>query len=137
MKVEVASQLRVKALVGLNPKRLSVEGKVTFNNVQMLTLSEMQLKKHRGKDIAMVMQQGSRAFDPSSTVGKQLIETMKVHTQLSIQEIEATLIEYMDYMGIKQSQTDIKVIPLYVIWGDVLAYDDCFSFGIKTQTNCR
>ncbi|MBO1919735.1 ABC transporter ATP-binding protein [Staphylococcus xylosus] len=120
-----------KALVGLNPKRLSVEGKVTFNNVQMLTLSEMQLKKHRGKDIAMVMQQGSRAFDPSSTVGKQLIETMKVHTQLSIQEIEATLIEYMDY-GIKQSQTDIKVIP-YMLSGNITAYDDCFSFGIKPK----
>ncbi|MGW7934981.1 staphylopine uptake ABC transporter ATP-binding protein CntD [Staphylococcus xylosus] len=108
-----------KALVGLNPKRLSVEGKVTFNNVQMLTLSEMQLKKHRGKDIAMVMQQGSRAFDPSSTVGKQLIETMKVHTQLSIQEIEATLIEYMDYMGLNNSKQILKSYP-YMLSGGML-----------------
>ncbi len=43
----------------------------------MLSLSESQLKKYRGKDIAMVMQQGSRAFDPSTTVGKQMFEMIR------------------------------------------------------------
>ncbi len=49
-------------------------GEIIFDGTSMLSLSESQLKKYRGKDIAMVMQQGSRAFDPSTTVGKQMFE---------------------------------------------------------------
>lgn len=122
-----------KALVGLNPKRLNVEGTVTFNNVQMLTLSEMQLKKHRGKDIAMVMQQGSRAFDPSSTVGKQLVETMKVHTQLSIQEIEATLTEYMHYMGLNNPIQILKSYPYMLSGGMLQRMMIALAFALKPK----
>ncbi|WP_457831043.1 ATP-binding cassette domain-containing protein, partial [Staphylococcus aureus] len=74
-----------KSIIGLNPERLGVTGEIIFDGTPMLSLSESQLKKYRGKDIAMVMQQGSRAFDPSTTVGKQMFETMKVHTSLSTQ----------------------------------------------------
>ncbi len=101
----------------------------------MLSLSETQLKKYRGKDIAMVMQQGSRAFDPSTTVGKQMFETMKVHTSMSTQEIEKTLIEYMDYLSLKDPKTYIKIIPLHVIRRNVTAIDDCFSVSFETKVN--
>ena len=70
----------------------------------MLSLSETQLKKNTVvKDIAMVRQQGSRAFDPSTTVGKQMFETMKVHTSMSTQEIEKTLIEYIGLFKFERS----------------------------------
>ena len=35
----------------------------------------------------MIMQQGSRAFDPSSPVGKQMMETMQAHTSLGRQQV--------------------------------------------------
>ncbi|MDI1795713.1 ATP-binding cassette domain-containing protein, partial [Staphylococcus aureus] len=69
--------------------------------------------------IAMVMQQGSRAFDPSTTVGKQMFETMKVHTSMSTQEIEKTLIEYMDYLSLKDPKRILKSYP-YMLSGGML-----------------
>ncbi len=53
-------------------------GEHIFDGTSMLSLSESQLKKYRGKDVAMVVQeQGSRAFDPSTTVGKQMFNYEK------------------------------------------------------------
>lgn len=124
-----------KSIIGLNPERLGVTGEIIFDGTSMLSLSEAQLKKYRGKDIAMVMQQGSRAFDPSTTVGKQMFETMKVHTSMSTQEIEKTLIEYMDYLSLKDPKTYIKIIPLHVIRRNVTAIDDCFSVSFETKVN--
>ena len=83
----------------------------------------------------MVMQQGSRAFDPSTTVGKQMFETMKVHTSMSTQEIEKTLIEYMDYLSLKDPKRILKIIPLHVIRRNVTAIDDCFSVSFETKVN--
>ncbi|HHW7133208.1 TPA: staphylopine uptake ABC transporter ATP-binding protein CntD [Staphylococcus aureus] len=108
-----------KSIIGLNPERLGVTGEIIFDGTSMLSLSEAQLKKYRGKDIAMVMQQGSRAFDPSTTVGKQMFETMKVHTSMSTQEIEKTLIEYMDYLSLKDPKRILKSYP-YMLSGGML-----------------
>lgn len=38
-----------KSIVGLNPERLRVTGDITFDGKPMLSLSEAQLKKYRGK----------------------------------------------------------------------------------------
>ncbi len=72
-----------KALIGLNAQRLSVSGDIFFEHQNLNTITEKQLRKIRGKDIAMIMQQGTRAFDPSTKVGKQMIETLRAHTTLS------------------------------------------------------
>ena len=71
-----------KALTGLNPGRLHVTGNIYFENQNLIHLSKRDLRHKRGKDIAMVMQQGTRAFDPSTPVGKQMFETMRIHLSL-------------------------------------------------------
>lgn len=108
-----------KALVGLNPSRLKVTGDVHFDGHNLLALSERQLRQYRGQAIAMVMQQGARAFDPSTKVGKQMIETMQVHTSLSTQEIEQTLIDYMTYMNLTEPKTILASYP-YMLSGGML-----------------
>lgn len=59
----------------------------------------------------MIMQQGTRAFDPSTKVGKQMIETLRAHTTLSKQQIKQELIHYMTYMKLKDPQSLLKHIP--------------------------
>lgn len=108
-----------KSLIGLNPNRLKVTGDICFEGQQLLNLSEQQLRQYRGKDIAMVMQQGARAFDPSSRVGKQMMETMQAHTSLSTQEIEEMLIKYMTYMNLKDPKTILSSYP-YMLSGGML-----------------
>ena len=100
-----------KALIGLNAQRLSVSGDIFFEHQNLNTITEKQLRKIRGKDIAMIMQQGTRAFDPSTKVGKQMIETLRAHTTLSKQQIKQELIHYMTYMKLKDPQSLLKAYP--------------------------
>ncbi len=79
----------------------------------------------------MIMQQGTRAFDPSTKVGKQMIETLRAHTTLSKQQIKQELIHYMTYMKLKDPFV-IKSISLHVVRWDASTYDDCTSIGIET-----
>ena len=108
-----------KALIGLNAQRLSVSGDIFFEHQNLNTITEKQLRKIRGKDIAMIMQQGTRAFDPSTKVGKQMIETLRAHTTLSKQQIKQELIHYMTYMKLKDPQSLLKAYP-YMLSGGML-----------------
>lgn len=108
-----------KAITGLNPERLKVTGNVHFDNHDLLRLSENELQSYRGQAIAMIMQQGSRAFNPSTRVGKQMIETMRVHTSLSRPQIETTLIDYMIYMNLKEPKKILASYP-YMLSGGML-----------------
>lgn len=67
----------------------------------------------------MIMQQGTRAFDPSTKVGKQMIETLRAHTTLSKQQIKQELIHYMTYMKLKDPQSLLKAYP-YMLSGGML-----------------
>ncbi|WP_422404645.1 staphylopine uptake ABC transporter ATP-binding protein CntD [Mammaliicoccus sp. JADD-157] len=100
-----------KSVMGLNQDRLKITGTVEFEGVSLLDLKEKEIRRHRGRDIAMVMQQGSRAFNPSIPVGKQMYQTMRVHSDLSIKEIEEALIKSMTYMSLKDPKRILKAYP--------------------------
>ena len=100
-----------KAIVGLNDDRLKVQGQINFESVDMLKLHDKQLKQYRGKEIAMIMQQGSRAFDPSSPVGKQMMETMQAHTSLGRQQVIDILVERMLYMKLQNPKQVLSMYP--------------------------
>lgn len=108
-----------KALTGLNTKRLYVTGDIQFDSQHLASLSDRQLRALRGKDIAMIMQQGTRAFDPSAKVGKQMIETMRAHTTLSKRQIKQELIHYMTYMNLKNPKVILKSY-LFMLSGGML-----------------
>ncbi|NWK84768.1 ABC transporter ATP-binding protein [Staphylococcus sp. GSSP0090] len=108
-----------RALTGINDPRLVVTGDIQFDGKPILKLPESALKQHRGRDIAMIMQQGSRAFDPSTRVSKQMIETMRVHTKMSKKAIVTTLIHYMAYMKLKQPKQILQSYP-YMLSGGML-----------------
>lgn len=100
-----------KALLGLNPERLRVSGDIYFENENLMHLSQKELRSQRGKHIAMVMQHGARAFDPSAKVGKQMMETMCAHTTLTKTEVKQTLVKYMTYINLKQPEIILNAYP--------------------------
>ena len=100
-----------KALLGLNPERFRVSGDIYFENENLMHLSQKDLRSQRGKHIAMVMQHGARAFDPSAKVGKQMMETMRAHTTLTKTEVKQTLVKYMTYINLKQPEIILDAYP--------------------------
>ena len=63
----------------LDRKAFDVSGEILFENQNLLSLSDKSLNAVRGKKIALIMQNPMSAFDPMSKIGKQILETLKLH----------------------------------------------------------
>ena len=70
------------AILGLLPKKTSkiTEGKIVFDGKNLLTLSETEYQKIRGKQISMIFQEPMSSLNPSMACGKQVAEILLKHT---------------------------------------------------------
>ena len=83
------------ALMQLLPQRIAeVErGTAIFGGKDLLQLSETQMRRVRGNDIAMIFQEPMTSLDPVMTVGRQIAEAIMVHQGLSRREARDAAIE--------------------------------------------
>ena len=72
--------LTVLSILGLLPAMMDVEGSIIFAGQELLGQSENDLAKIRGRDIAMVFQDPSRSLNPTMKIGRQVGETLHLHT---------------------------------------------------------
>ncbi|HEY7772072.1 MAG TPA: ATP-binding cassette domain-containing protein, partial [Marinagarivorans sp.] len=70
-------------------------GKITFNQLDLLTIPESQLRSIRGNDIGMIFQEPMTALNPLHTIKKQIGEVLRLHQGLNIQQAEKTIIEWL------------------------------------------
>ncbi len=92
----------------MNPERLWVTGEIIFDGTLMLSLSESQRKSTVVKILRWSCNKVVVPLTHQLLSVKQMFETMKVHTSMSTQEIEKTLIEYMDYLSLKDPKRILK-----------------------------
>lgn len=72
-----------------------VGGKINFAGQDLLKLSERDMEKIRGNEIAMIFQEPLTSLNPVLTVGRQISETIRVHRQVSKQEARKLSIELL------------------------------------------
>jgi peptide/nickel transport system ATP-binding protein len=77
-------------------------GRVSFGGRDLTTLSPAELRSIRGDDIGVVFQDPLASFDPSFTVGSQMVETIRAHTSLSRKEAAERAVSLLDRVGIPQ-----------------------------------
>jgi peptide/nickel transport system ATP-binding protein len=99
------------AIMGLLDPRARVRGEVRIGGRNLLDLSESQLREVRGREIAMIFQDPMSSLDPLYSVGNQLVETIRLHTDLTrIQAIERAA-ELLDQVGIPDPRTRLRAYP--------------------------
>lgn len=94
-----------------NPPGKIVEGKITYKDTDLLTLSEPQMRKIRGKEISMVFQEPMSALNPVFTIGFQIGEVLKTHLGLSRHETRNRTIEMLKLTGIPVPEQRINEYP--------------------------
>ena len=67
----------------LDRKTTSVEGSIRLNGRELNGLRADTMRRIRGKEIALIMQNPMNAFTPVFTIGDQFIETIRTHTSLT------------------------------------------------------
>ena len=88
------------ALMGLLPPNAEVSGTIALDGVDILAGGERSIRPHRWTDLAMVFQGSMNAFNPVVTIGKQIVEAMKVHSRASGAKAQARAMELLELVGI-------------------------------------
>ncbi len=88
-----------------------VAGQVIFDEVDLLTLSEEQMRAMRGNRIAMVFQQPTTYLNPVFKVGDQVIESLKIHQGMTSEEATRRCIELFTMVGLPDPARRINQYP--------------------------
>lgn len=100
-----------KAAMGLLDKSFRITGQALFEGLDLLTLSRERMRRLRGKDICMILQNPMTCFDPLYRIGDQMTETFAEHTSLSDKEMRKKALETLELMQIKNSEDVLKKYP--------------------------
>lgn len=68
------------AAMGLLPRGTGVEGSIRYRGTELVGLSERELRRHRGRHLAMIFQETGTALNPVMRVGDQLMMAARTHS---------------------------------------------------------
>ena len=86
-------------------------GEIIFEDVDLLKLSNEEIRKIRGKDIAMIFQEPMSSLNPVFTIGYQLSETLILHEGLNKKEAREKSIELLKKVGIPRADEIVDCYP--------------------------
>ncbi len=86
-------------------------GEVLLEGKNLLALSEREMQKVRGKDIAIIFQEPSSALNPVYTVGDQIIEAILLHQAVSREKARTLAEEMLHLVGIPEPKKRLHEYP--------------------------
>lgn len=92
------------------PARIK-SGTLTLNDMDIVNTPEAEMQKIRGKDVSMIFQDPMTCLNPTMQVGKQIVEAIKHHQNLSNKEAEAKAIEMLEKVQIPNALERSKQYP--------------------------
>jgi len=101
-----------QAIMGLlNRKTAKVTGEVRLDGEQLLTARPEQVRSLRGKRMAMIFQDPLSSLHPFYSIGKQLVEAIGVHQNLSGKEAMQQARDMLDRVGIPNPDRRLTDYP--------------------------
>ncbi len=88
-----------------------VSGKVLFNGTDLLLMSGEEVRKIRGRRIAMIFQDPMTSLNPFMKISKQLMEMTELHLGHSKQQARAHAIKMLETVGIPDAATRADSYP--------------------------
>ena len=100
------------SLMGLTayPGKL-LGGELNFNGHHINTMTEKEFQKMRGNEIAIIFQDPMTSLNPVYTVGNQIREVLKLHTNKTKAQIQERAIELLELVGINEPKKRLKQYP--------------------------
>jgi oligopeptide/dipeptide ABC transporter ATP-binding protein len=100
-----------RAIMGLLPVGTEVSGSARLRGTELIGLSDGQLRKHRGSDMAMVFQDPARSLNPTMRVGKQITEAIRTHRKVSRKDANDQAVELLRLVRIPAPERRFHEYP--------------------------
>lgn len=93
------------------PQGKIISGEINFRGMDLLTLSESEMRKIRGRRISMIFQEPASALNPVLTIGEQISETIRTHFKVSRNESTERAIQALREVGFPSPEKGIHSYP--------------------------
>lgn len=88
-----------------------LDGEILFKGKDLLKKSQREMRRIRGNEISMIFQEPLTSLNPVFTVGKQVMESFRIHQGLSKSEAREKTIEMIELVGIPSPEKVIDDYP--------------------------
>ena len=94
-----------------NPPGDIVDGRILFKGINLLDLSYDEMKKYRGKEIAMIFQEPMTSLNPVFKINMQMNEVLMEHKGLTWDEANLRSIDMLNSVGIPNPENRMFDYP--------------------------
>ncbi|MBQ5355421.1 MAG: ABC transporter ATP-binding protein [Clostridia bacterium] len=88
-----------------------VGGSIVFNGHRIDEMSEKELRRIRGKEVSIIFQDPMTSLNPVYTIGAQIEEAIRLHTDKSPAEAKERATELLRLVGINEPEKRMKQYP--------------------------
>jgi peptide/nickel transport system ATP-binding protein len=94
-----------------DPPGKIVDGRIWFDDKDLLRLSEADMRKIRGNRISMIFQEPMTSLNPVFTVGDQVGEVLRLHQRLSRHDTRSRVLDIFKQVGIPAPESRLDDYP--------------------------
>jgi peptide/nickel transport system ATP-binding protein/oligopeptide transport system ATP-binding protein len=100
------------AILGLiAPPGAITGGNIWFAGRDLQTLNDTQMRTVRGREISIVFQDPQTTFNPSLTMGRQLLHVIRTHTSRSTSQARQRALEVLELVGLPNPSRVMSCYP--------------------------
>ena len=107
---KTVTSLSILRLIPYPPGKIT-DGRIYYNDRDLLALSEKEMRAIRGNDISMIFQEPMTSLNPVFTVGAQIMESLIVHQNMSKADARKRAIEMIRLVGIPAPEKCVDYYP--------------------------
>src|SRR5579864_5925683 len=105
------SMLGLSVLGLLPPGGHVIGGSIKLDGRELVGLSEPELRRIRGNDVAMIFQDSLSSLNPTKTIGQQVAEPVRLHRGASRKEANERALEVLELVGLPQPRERLGDYP--------------------------
>lgn len=100
-----------RSLLGLHPRGTHVSGKIEVDGVSIVGANPRTLRSIRGNRVSMVFQDPMSSLNPVRRIDDQIIESLRIHQQLTRNQARARAIQLLADVGIRDAAAKASSFP--------------------------
>ena len=93
------------------PPGVIVSGEIIFKGQDILKVSEDDMRKIRGNDIAMIFQEPTTSLNPVLTISRQLTESLELHRGIDREAAVEEALRLVKLVGIPDAERRVEAYP--------------------------
>lgn len=101
----------IMQLLKVPPAEIKAGSVINFAGENVLTMDKKRLRDYKGNDVGMIFQDAMTSLNPTMTCGKQIEESLRIHTDLSKEECKQKAIDMLRQVEIPNPEERYRQYP--------------------------